>query len=418
MANFRRETRQSIAVTVTSYVRNELLCFVFDRFSANTYNDLKITVTNFYGSEAVNNAKELLWQNYSSHLWSYPRHKGKKTKERNINDIIEAIKIIDQKFSTGSLPVEFFALRLVNLPNFKVNHVLDRIQRIEDMMQELPTRTEMQNAQVLNMRPTVTSVGLQITPPDTNDVIDQFSNGVNVGQDGDAGQENVSHNVDTMVSSSSLDEDDMSCEATLEPSVIPETQIEHLSPGVSNCQNGSTPTPATPVQVSSGGLLRLDLKTSADSISLSPIERSSSGEHSPLLISQQLSSSVNLPTSGNWPQRENTPKNDNGVFQEVRKKRRRKSMVIGTNKDINIASNRKHHVFITHVRAEVDDECVKRFINKKTFVSSCELIKVGKEDLKNKSFHAIIETNHIKRVLTPEFWPSGIAVRRFYCKDI
>ena len=36
----------------------------------------------FYGSESVEDAKQLLWQSYSSHLGTYPQHKGKKTKEK------------------------------------------------------------------------------------------------------------------------------------------------------------------------------------------------------------------------------------------------------------------------------------------------------------------------------------------------
>ena len=36
----------------------------------------------FYGSESVEDAKQLLWQSYSSHLRTYPQHKGKKSNEK------------------------------------------------------------------------------------------------------------------------------------------------------------------------------------------------------------------------------------------------------------------------------------------------------------------------------------------------
>ena len=60
------------------------------------------------------------------------------------------MKIIDRKFS-GALPVEFYALRLENLPSFKVDNVALKIQQ---MLRDIPTRTEVQSIVVLNSRPT------------------------------------------------------------------------------------------------------------------------------------------------------------------------------------------------------------------------------------------------------------------------
>ena len=62
------------------------------------------------------------------------------------------MKIIDRKFS-GALPVEFYALRLANLPSFKVDNVALKIQRLEKMLRDIPTRTEVQSVVVLNSRP-------------------------------------------------------------------------------------------------------------------------------------------------------------------------------------------------------------------------------------------------------------------------
>ena len=41
---------------------------------------------------------------------------------------------------------------------------------------------------------------------------------------------------------------------------------------------------------------------------------------------------------------------------------------------------------------------------------------MSKEGSRNKSFHAIIETDHIDTVLPSDFWPIGIAARRYFSK--
>ena len=108
---YKRATRQSVAVQDTTCVRSELLCYIFNKYSSDTHDAIYSAVSEFYGSESVEDAKQLLWQSYSSHLGTYPQHKGKKAKEKNLRDIMSSLKIIDRKFS-GALPVEFYALRL------------------------------------------------------------------------------------------------------------------------------------------------------------------------------------------------------------------------------------------------------------------------------------------------------------------
>ena len=97
-------------------------------------------MSEFYGSESVEDAKQLLWQSYSSHLGTYPQHKGKKAKEKILRDIMSSLKIMDRKFS-GDLPVEFYALTLENLPSFKVDNVALKIQQLEKMLRDIPTRS-------------------------------------------------------------------------------------------------------------------------------------------------------------------------------------------------------------------------------------------------------------------------------------
>ena len=83
-----------------------ILCYIFNKYSSDTHDAIYSAVSEFYGSESVEDAKQLLWQSYSSHLGTYPQHKGKKTNEKNLRDIMSSLKIIDRKFS-GALPVDF-----------------------------------------------------------------------------------------------------------------------------------------------------------------------------------------------------------------------------------------------------------------------------------------------------------------------
>ena len=91
-------------------------------------------------------------------------------------------------------------------------------------------------------------------------------------------------------------------------------------------------------------------------------------------------------------------------------------MVVGTNKNSSISSNKKCHTFVTRVSANIEDNSVLQYIKTQPIVSNCKLISVSKKGSNNKSVHAIIEIDRIDTVLTPDFWPTGIAVRRYFPK--
>ena len=151
-----------MAVQDTTCVRSELLFYIFNKYSSDTHDAIYSAVSEFYGSESAEDAKQLLLQSYSSHLGTYHQHKGNKAKEKNLRDSMSSLKIIDRKFS-GALPVEFYALRLANLPSFKVDNVALKIQQLEMMLRDIPTRTEVQSIVVLNSwpagsRPTLASI--------------------------------------------------------------------------------------------------------------------------------------------------------------------------------------------------------------------------------------------------------------------
>ena len=71
---------------------------------------------------------------------------------------------------------------------------------------------------------------------------------------------------------------------------------------------------------------------------------------------------------------------------------------------------------MTRVSVNTDDECVAQYIKNQRIISSCELIKMSKEGSIIKSFHVILKTDH-NTVLSPDFWPTGIAARRYFVKQ-
>ena len=72
-------------------------------------------------------------------------------------------------------------------------------------------------------------------------------------------------------------------------------------------------------------------------------------------------------------------------------------------------------LLITRVSANILDDSVLQYIKTQPLVSNCKLINVSMKRSKN-SFHAIIDIDGIDTVLTPDFWPPGIAVRWYFLK--
>ena len=46
----------------TACVRSELLCYIFNTYSSDTHDAIYSAVSEFYGSESVKDAKQLIWQ--------------------------------------------------------------------------------------------------------------------------------------------------------------------------------------------------------------------------------------------------------------------------------------------------------------------------------------------------------------------
>ena len=124
------------------YVANELLAYVFCYFDADNLEDLKVCTDRFYTSDAVIVAKNLLWEHYNNKLPAKKNrnNRGTKTpKEKNLDDILEAVKTLDE--TEDVLPIEFCAVHLNNLPSRRapVEHseLRHRVTVLEAQMAEL-----------------------------------------------------------------------------------------------------------------------------------------------------------------------------------------------------------------------------------------------------------------------------------------
>lgn len=112
-------TNTGPAISPTKLVCDELLCFIFNSAENSPSDDIRSTVLSFYCDDAVSDAKRLLWEHYEFLLpaWEGRRSTNKKSlREKEIDDILKAIKLIDSKIPTNALPVTFVAVRLSNIP--------------------------------------------------------------------------------------------------------------------------------------------------------------------------------------------------------------------------------------------------------------------------------------------------------------
>ena len=106
------------------WYQSQLVCVKWDKIASNFY----------HISNGVRQGRILSPKSFALYM---NKHKGKKSKDSHVTDILNAVKIIDQKFSGKPLPVEYYALRLVKLPNFTVDHIVDRMQKVEDVLQDI-----------------------------------------------------------------------------------------------------------------------------------------------------------------------------------------------------------------------------------------------------------------------------------------
>ena len=394
---YKRATRQSVAVQDTTCVRSELLCYIFNKYSSDTHDAIYSAVSEFYGSESVEDAKQLLWQSYSSHLGTYPQHKGKKAKEKNLRDIMSSLKIIDRKFS-GALPVEFYALRLENLFILGDKGISTPIASDTTITAPMLSHAGDNQCDLNTLIDPCAEPEVRPSEASTSSVLDKSR----------------SDKMDSPLHTPGLI--DLDCDITIETMVIPETQLDtSTSDFLASVPTGIMP--SSPERCVFRGSRSCSRSPPPLNHMNEQSQQHKSGNSTPELFSQIVSSN-DMPTSGKWSLKKRKSSSSGRVrSQFVKNTKKGRTLVVGSNKNTSLISNRRFHIFVTRVSLNTDDECVAQYIKNQPIISSCELINVSKEGSRNKSFHAIIETDHINTVLTSDFWPTGIAARRYFLKQ-
>jgi len=136
----------------TQLVINELLMYVFHHMKRYPADSIKTVLLDFYSAEAITEAKRKLWECYSSSLPSFERRTNKGLKnatEKEVDDIIKSVKLLDAIFADKTVPVMFVAINLDQVPDVKPGEVesislLERVKRLEHQMTTIcsaPTQT-------------------------------------------------------------------------------------------------------------------------------------------------------------------------------------------------------------------------------------------------------------------------------------
>lgn len=129
--------------TGAQYVVNELLVYVFNHMKKHPMDSIKTVLLDFYCAEAISEAKKKLWDSFTDQLPSFERrtNRGQRNaNEKEVDDILNSMKIIDAKFSDiKTLPVVFVAVNLSQLPNVNPGELetvslLERVTRLERQM--------------------------------------------------------------------------------------------------------------------------------------------------------------------------------------------------------------------------------------------------------------------------------------------
>ena len=155
---------------------------------------------------------------------------------------------------------------------------------------------------------------------------------------------------------------DLDCDITIETIVIPEAQIDtSTSDFLVSVSTGIMPfTPERCVSRGSRSWIRSPPRlNSMDEQS----QQQKSGNSTPELFSQILSSNY-MPTSGKWSLKKKKYSSSGRVrSQFVKNTMKGRTLVVGSNKNSSITSNRRYHIFVTCVSFNTDDECVAQYIN-------------------------------------------------------
>ena len=187
-----------MSTNAPEYVVNELLMYVCSKLDSDTADDVTKTVDDFYGDEAVNDAKVILWEHYGV-LAVLGRNISRRTKCKQVEDIVDALRTVDSTYPDKlQMPTIFVARCMFNLPTITqspstvpTNHncaLENRVQILESQMVEFiktampPTGSSSRNDHMGVINKVPTDNGQDTTPGDGDGHRLSYSEALNDGQ--------------------------------------------------------------------------------------------------------------------------------------------------------------------------------------------------------------------------------------------
>ena len=136
-----------MSTNAPEYVVNELLMYVCSKLDSDTADDVTKAVDDFYGDEAVSDAKVILWEHYGV-LAVLGVNVSRRTKYKHVEDIVDALRTVDATYLDKLLmPTIFVARSMFNLPTISqsqstvpTNHncaLENRVHILESQMVEI-----------------------------------------------------------------------------------------------------------------------------------------------------------------------------------------------------------------------------------------------------------------------------------------
>lgn len=336
---------------------NDLLCYVFNATKRFSLDDISVKVARFYLPECINEAKQMLWQNFSSSLPPFENRRDtlkRKAAEAEMEDILTAMKMIDSHSNGDDSPL-FVSKDPFNMPsNSLTDQLPERMLTLEQEMRDLKTM-------IMN----------GMNRPNARD--SWFNSGKSSWDCGNtecpppSGQE-------------SLCGDD-SCDDT--------TLLKGNASLNTGMGAGAQPPGAySYAQMAGGG------KT--DHSDDYRIANGSKGRR------------WKKPKTKDGP----APTQENARQQAPK----RAPCISGTKLNTTLRSGpQRTNIFVFRVNRELDESHVTQHLNSE-HVKVLSIEEKSKDDAAAKSFHVLIESDDLKAVFQPSFWPKGICCKKFYIK--
>ena len=345
----------------TEYVPNELLAYAFDAYSRDKSDDIEDVILNFYDEKAVRTAKTLIWEKFNEMLpaWKDRRNttsNPNNAKERDVSDILGAVKTIDAKYSDDVVPFVFAAIKLKNVPSQRYASELSVRNRLAVL--------EAQMCELLAAKQSYAATAA-------------------------AGPELPALSIHTRRS-----------ERNVPGQPLPRVDHGRRIPGLLS-------EPRVKVDVSTR-----DVQSSTQ-VAQEPRTNDDAEPHGSNNNAGNGHGYVGGDGRGDGHR---DGRGDGRGFTTVERRRRRGRAVYGTGDNDDLSAGlQKHDLFVFQVNADKKEQDVKSYLEKRD-VKVVKIKRMSADEAASNSYHVEVHCMDVRTILTPGFWPTGVGSRKFVQK--